>query len=178
MSIYFQIRKAVQKSIEYANFLYPETFVILSHQNGEEPLDTYIAVDIDSVEEVGKAIISTLTNENNEILIQATYEIDVNLNFVGKLSGEMSHDMLLHLKHNPLVKEKLQSEKVDVVRTSKVTRIPQPRNGKWVEYHNMSVTFRYGAIHKQLVGVIEQVDLVSTVVVGDTSESTSFSVTT
>lgn len=40
----------------------------------------------------------------------------------------------------------------------------------------MPVTFSYSATYKQKVSVVEQVDLISTVVVGDQSNTTNFSV--
>ncbi len=119
---------------------------------------------------------STLTNTDQEVTIHADYTIKAILSFIGNLSGDMSHDMLLHLSKNPVVRERINSLKVGVLEVGAVNRIPQLRDGQWVEYHNMPVTFSYSATYKQKVSVVEQVDLISTVVVGDQSNTTNFSV--
>lgn len=109
-------------------------------------------------------------------MIQADYTIKAVLNFIGSQSGDMSHDMLLHLSKNPVIREKIESLKVGVLEVGAVNRIPQLRDGQWVEYHNLPVTFSYSATYKQKVGIVEQVDVVSTVVIGDQSNTTNFSV--
>ena len=139
-------------------------------------MDTYISIDIDSVQENGKGGVSTLTNADQEVLIQADYTIKAVLNFIGSQSGDMSHDMLLHLTKNPVIRERIESLKVGVLEVGAVNRIPQLRDGQWVEYHNLPVTFSYSATYKQKVGIVEQVDVVSTVVIGDQSNTTNFSV--
>lgn len=176
ISVYSDVRDALQKAVEYANFEYPEAEVILSHQNGEEPLDSYIALDIDSVVEEGQGSSSTLTDEDFNLMIQANYTIQATLNFIGNLSGDMSHDLLLHISRNPWVRERIESLKVGVLKVGAVTRIPQLRDGQWVEYHNLNVTFSYSAKYKQLVDVVEQVTGIATVVIGNQSSSDTFSV--
>ena len=51
------------------------------------------------------------------------------------------------------------------MRKSQIRRAPQKRDTKWVEYHNVDVTFNYVITTNQLIDVVEGV-----VIADETSE--------
>lgn len=117
-----------------------------------------------------------MANLNSELTITASYEVKTQLSFVGKDSGLISYDFLQNIKNNPIVRENLQRNNLNISSASSVRRAPQKREGQWVEYHNMNVTFTYSAISQQVVDVVESVDVIATVIVGNDENSESYSI--
>ena len=77
--------------------------------------------------------------------------------FIGSLSGDMAQSFTQNINNNPLALEELKKQKLGLMRKSQIRRAPQKRDTKWVEYHNMDVTFNYVVITNQLVDVVEGV---------------------
>lgn len=159
MSLYSDVRAGCRLVAISALSEYPTMPVIFSHLNGAEPAESYVVVNILSIEQRGHAQTSTLTNTLEELSIAASYEILVQYSFCGSLSGEASQSFTQRINNNPWVFEQQGKSKLGFMRKSQVRRAPQLRDTQWVDYHNMDVTYMYTANTQQAVDVIESVIL-------------------
>lgn len=158
MSIYTNLRTAVRNVALVALDEYPTPTVIFSHLNGIEPTGSYVTVSILNVQQQGQHVSSGLVEANltqYEQTITASYEVLVQFSFVGSDSGDMAYSFNQRINNNPLVFEELGRNKLGVMRKSQVRRAPQKRDTKWVEYHNLDVTFSYHVVTKQVVDIVE-----------------------
>lgn len=165
MAIQTDVRKAIRLGAIAALSEYPTTPVIFSNSNGTEPAESYVVVNILNIEQQGRHITSTLTNTDEQLSIQAQYEILVQFSFIGSLSGDMAQSFTQRINNNPVALEELKKQRLGLMRKSQIRRAPQKRDTKWVEYHNMDVTFNYTVNTNQLVDVVEGV-----VIADETSE--------
>lgn len=159
MSVYGDVRQAIRKVALSALSEFTNPQVIFSHGNGAEPSESYVVVNILNTPQSGHHITSTLTNENDELTVQVQYEVLVQFSFVGSLSGDMSHSFTQRINNNPKSLEELKRNKLGIMRKSPIRRAPQKRDTRWVEYHNLDVTFNYTVVTNQLVDVVEGVVL-------------------
>jgi hypothetical protein len=157
MTLYSTLRTALRNSALVALSEYPTSPVIFSHGPGGEPAESYVVINILSINQVGGHSTSTQTNTDEELSIRVPYEALVQLSFVGSSSGNMAYSFNQRINNNPLVLEELSKNKLGVMRKSQVRRAPQKRDTQWVEYHNMDVTFSYFVNTQQLVDVVEAV---------------------
>ena len=160
MNIFTTVRTAIKNVSLVALNEFPTPLLIYSHQNGNEPAGSYVVLNILSVEQQGHHSSSGLTKANGldyELSVTAAYEVNAQLSFVGSQSGEMAYSFYQRINNNPLVFEELARNKLGVMRKSQVRRAPQKRDTKWVEYHNLDVTFSYHIVTKQVVDIVEGV---------------------
>lgn len=160
MNIYSTVRGAIRNVTLKALDEFVNPTVILSHQSGNEPAGSYVAVSILNVDQTGRHVSSGLVEANGakfEETIKVSYEVTCQLSFVGSQSGEMAYSFYQRINNNPLVFEELARNKLGVMRKSQVRRAPQKRDTKWVEYHNLDVTFSYHIVTKQVVDIVEGV---------------------
>lgn len=165
MAIYPQVRTALRNSAIAALADYPTTPIIFSNANGTEPAESYVVISISSINQQGHHSTSTLLNTSGELIFSVAYEIFVQISFIGSLSGELAQAFTQNINNNPLTRQALQTQKLGFMRKSQIRRAPQLRDTKWVEYHNMDVTFNYVVVTNQ---VIDSVDGV--VITDETSE--------
>jgi hypothetical protein len=165
MAIYSDVRAALRKGALAALSEYPTTPVIFSNSNGTEPAESYVVVNILSITQQGHHSTSTLATEDEELIFQAAYEVMTQMSFIGSLSGDMSQSFTQNINNNPLTRLELQRNKLGFMRKSQIRRAPQKRDTKWVEYHNVDVTFNYVITTNQLIDVVEGV-----VIADETSE--------
>lgn len=165
MAIYSDVRKAIRNCAIAALSESPTTPIIFSNSGGTEPAESYVVVNILSITQQGHHSTSTLATEDEELIFQVAYEVLVQMSFIGSLSGDMSQSFTQNINNNPLTRLELQRNKLGFMRKSQIRRAPQKRDTKWVEYHNMDVTFNYVVITNQLVDVVEGV-----VIADETSE--------
>lgn len=182
--LYSDVRKAIRTTAlaSLSEFTNPQ--VIFSHTSGTEPAESYVVVNILSIEQQGKHMSSTLaelsgtygydlgwgqeyseSDATYKLSIQVAYEVLVQLSFIGSLSGDMAHSFTQRINNNPVALEELKKNKLGVMRKSQIRRAPQKRDTKWVEYHNMDVTFNYIAQTQQTIDIVEGV-----VIADETSE--------
>lgn len=159
MSIYFDVGQAIRKGAIAALSEFPNTLVKFSHDNGDEVPESYVVINILQQEQVGKGYTSTLVNEDNELTIQANYNVYVQFSFIGSLSGDMAQSFTQRL-NNVLVREELIRNNLGLRTKTNIRRAPQKRDTKWVEYHNMDVVFTYAVNTQQIVDVVEAVIIV------------------
>lgn len=157
MSVYSDVRASIRKGALAALSEFTNPQVIFSHSGGSEPAESYVVVNILNVEQQGHHSTSTLANTNETLTFQVAYEVMVQFSFIGSLSGDMSQSFTQNINNNPLTRLELQRNKLGLMRKSQIRRAPQKRDTKWVEYHNLDVTFNYITITDQLVDVVEGV---------------------
>ena len=155
--IYTDVRAAIRRSALAALTEFTNPIVIFSNSNGTEPAESYVVVNILNIEQQGHHSKSTLLNADDELVFQVAYEIMCQFSFIGSLSGDMAQSFTQNINNNPLALEELKKQKLGLMRKSQIRRAPQKRDTKWVEYHNMDVTFNYVVITNQLVDVVEGV---------------------
>jgi len=165
MGVYTDVRKNIRKaSIQALLDYFPNTTsqnsnIIFSNVNGIEPVTSYVVINILSIEQFGQAYTSTYTNDNEELTIQANYNIYVQFSFIGSDSGDMAQTFKQRVD-NVLFREELQRNNLNLRSKTNIRRAPQKRDTKWVEYHNMDVVFTYAVNTQQIVDVVEAVTLV------------------
>lgn len=158
MNIFTSVRTAIRNVSLKALDEFTTPLIIYSHANGTEPVGSYVVVNILSVGQVGHHQSSGLAKANGlvyDLSVTAAYEVNVQLSFVGSQSGEMAYSFYQRINNNPLVFEELARNNLGVMRKSQVRRAPQKRDTKWVEYHNLDVTFSYHVVTKQVVDIVE-----------------------
>lgn len=163
--IYSDVRAAVRNAALGALKEFTNPIVIFSNNNGSEPAESYVVVNILSIEQQGHTSRSTLTTAQDGLIFQVAYEIQVQFSFIGSLSGDMVQSFTQNINNNPVSTEEQKRQRLGFMRKSQVRRAPQKRDTKWVEYHNLDVTFSYVVITNQLVDVVEGV-----VIEDDTTE--------
>lgn len=159
MAVYTDVRTSIRKGAIAALSDFPTTPIIFSNSNGTEPAESYVVVNILSIEQQGHHSTSTLANVDETLTFQVAFEILVQFSFIGSLSGDMSQSFIQNINNNPLTRMELSRNNLGFMRKSQIRRAPQKRETKWVEYHNLDVTFNYIVITNQLVDVIEGVVL-------------------
>jgi hypothetical protein len=171
MSVYSDVRAGIRKGALAALSEFTDPIVIFSHNNGTEPAESYVVVNVLSIEQQGHHSTSTLLNETTETqTIQASYEVFVQFSFVGSLSGDMSQSFTQRINNNCFVFEELGRNKLGVMRKSQIRRAPQKRDTQWVEYHNMDAYFSYTVVTTQ------EIDLIEAVIVENQTEPSVFRV--
>lgn len=156
-SLFTDLRQAIRKVVITALSEYPTTPVIFSHLAGAEPAESYAVINILDITQQGHHVTSSKLDSQNRQVTQVAYEVMVQVSFVGSLSGDMSHSFNQRINNNYKVFEDLKRNKLGIMRKSNVRRAPQKRDTKWVEYHNMDVTFSYIAVTQDVVDIIEAV---------------------
>lgn len=159
MSIYSTLRPAIRDVALVANIDYPTMPVVYSHQNGSEPAETYMTINILNVDQIGHHSTPALTRANEILDVRVAYEVMVQFSFFGSLAGDAAHDFTQRINNNPLVFEELSKNKLGIMRKTNLRRNPQKRDTKWVESFNMDITFSYIINTPQLVDVVEIVVL-------------------
>lgn len=159
MSIYSQLEDGLRNVALVALSEFTNPQVIFSHLNGAEPAESFVIINILSNTQQGHHTTSTLTDTQEILATQASYEVFVQFSFCGSKSGEMSSSFNQRINNNHKVFEELAKNNMGVMRKSPMRRAPQKRDTKWVEYHNLDVTFSYTVVTKELVDVIEVVIL-------------------
>jgi len=165
MPIYSDVRQAIRKVAKAALLEYPTPLVKFSHDNGDEVPESYVVINILNIVQQGHHSTSTLVNDNGTLTFQVAYEVMAQLSFIGSLSGDMSQSFNNNINNNPLTRLELSRNKLGFMRKSQIRRAPQRRETKWVEYHNLDVTFSYVVITDQLIDAVEGV-----VIADETSE--------
>lgn len=168
MAIYSEVRQAIRKGALAALSEYPNTIVKFSNDNGTEPSESYVVVNILNIEQQGHHSTSSQTTTDFKLDVRVFYEVMVQFSFVGSLSGDMSQSFNQRI-NNPSFREALTKNHLGYMRKSQVRRAPQKRDTKWVEYHNLDVTFNY------IVNTSEVIDWVESVIV-DSEQTGVFTV--
>lgn len=165
MAIFTDLQEAIRLSVIAALPDYPTTLVKFSHDNGSEPSASYVVINVLNTEQQGHHSTSTLVNTDETLTFQVAYEIMCQFSFIGSLSGEMSQSFNNNINNNPLTRLELSRNKLGFMRKSQIRRAPQKRDTRWVEYHNIDITFSYIVVTNQLIDSVDGV-----VIADETSE--------
>lgn len=157
MSVYSEVRSAIRNTLLSSLTEYTNPVVIFSNNNGSELAESYVVVNILSIEQQGHASKTSLLDEDGNFYFQVAYEIQSQLSFIGSLSGDMSQTFTQNINNNPISLQENQRQKLGFMRKSQIRRAPQKRDTKWVEYHNMDVTFSYVVVTNQVIDGVEGV---------------------
>ena len=161
MSIYSLVRPAVRKvAVKCLEEFFPtpaqqDSGVIFSHSNGTEPNKPYVTVNILNVEQQGHGSTSSLTNTDEELSVNVSYEVMVQYSFFGSTAGDMAMHFNQRINNSPVVLEEAARNKLGFMRKSQLRRNPQKRDTQWIDSYNMDVTYSYIANTQQIVDVIE-----------------------
>lgn len=157
-NIYSSVRTAVRNVAVKALDEYPTTPIIFSHQNGAEPEESYVIISILDEQQIGHHSTSSFTEDGTELLTyQTAYEIQVQFSFCGSLSGDLAYTFNNRINNSPWVIEEIARQNLGLMRKSNVRRAPQKRETRWVEFHNMTVTFNYILVTQEIVDVVEHI---------------------
>lgn len=170
MSIYSDLRDAIRDVALVANTDYPTMPVVYSHQNGSEPAETYMTINILNIDQIGHHSTPALTRANEILDVRVAYEVMVQFSFFGSSAGDAAHGFTQRINNNPLVFEELSKNKLGIMRKTNLRRNPQKRDTKWVESFNMDITFSY------IINTPQRVDVVDIVVLQDEYSGDVFTV--
>ena len=143
-----KITAVVKKINSFDGLSYP---IILSHQNGPEPKDSYLAVnclDMDSVREVRSGKYEHFVDNGVEKVrehITTHYRALVQLTFIGPDAGAMAsrrHSNMLGM----LVIQEFNRLGLAPTNRSHLRKNPQPRGGKWVNDFAFDLTISYSVL--------------------------------
>lgn len=162
-NIYSQVRQALRKTAFVALDEYYDNLttapIIFSHNNGSEPAESYVVINIVDLSPIGRQTTSSLTDSEEQLTIISNYEVRAQFTFAGSLSGDMAHSFEQRIGSNPLVHQEARRNKLGFMRKSSIRRAPQKRETKWIEFQNLDVTFSYAVVTQQAIDVIEAVIL-------------------
>jgi hypothetical protein len=102
MPIYTDVRKAIRLGALAALSEYPTTPVIFSHNNGTEPAESYVVINILNIEQQGHHSTSAQTRTDYKLDVRVVYEVMVQFSFVGSLSGDMSQSFTQRINNVPV----------------------------------------------------------------------------
>lgn len=143
---------------------YPGVPVILSHQNGSEPVNTYCTINLLRQTQVGHKTDSTLTNSTFDLEFSAPRELMVQFSFFGSSSGDVCYHFDQQL-NNPIILQKMWENDLGYLRKSQVRFNPQKRETQWIDSYNVDVYFSYTTKSKQ------RVDYIDAVIIRENSDS-------
>lgn len=160
MAVYSDVRKAIRTTaLASLSDEFPTTPVIFSNSNGTEPAESYVVINILSIEQQGHHSTSAQTRTDYKLDVRVVYEIMVQFSFIGSLSGDMAQSFTQKINNVPVSREALTKNNLGFMRKSQIRRAPQKRDTKWVEYHNLDATFNY------IVNTSETSDWVESIIV-------------
>lgn len=130
--------------------------IIFSHQP-DEPVGSYCVITQLDLDKVGMDKVSTLTDVDEQIWVQATYEIMLRFSFIGSDAMELSTDFDLMLG-SPVYLENLLRNNISVMRRGKVKYVPEKRDTKWISRYVQEITFAFGVRYEQGIDVIDEIE--------------------
>lgn len=156
MSLYDNLRSALYTSTK---IYIPNNDVIFSHQGGQEPNGTYLAINILKIDKIGMEDESTYASPdpNTTITSKNVYEATVRYMFVGQDSGNLAYDFEASID-NSAARFAFGGQNLAIMRKSEVRRVPEKRDTTYVDNFTLDVIFSYGTTNVQSIDIIENVD--------------------
>ena len=105
MSIYTNLEQSIRNVGLVANNEYPDMLLNFSHQNGNEPVTSYVSINTLEMVQQGRAATPALTNLSSKLDIRTAYEVVVQFSFFGTLAGDAAHSFFNRINNNPQVFE-------------------------------------------------------------------------
>ena len=158
MNIYSSLQTGLWNVVAKAlSYDFPTMPIIFAYQNGLEPAESYVTMNLLNNQQIGHSQTGTLTDTQDKIHFAATYEADIQISFFGSKSGDAVTAFVQNINNNPLVLEEIRKNKMGFMRKTQVRNNPQRRDTKWVDSFNMDVVVNYTVGSEQLVDVVEHV---------------------
>lgn len=158
MNLYTSLRTSIRNvTLKALSYDFATMPIIFSHQGGTEPAESYAAIYVLSVRQVGHSQVGTLTNTSEELSFGVAYEADIQISFFGSKSGDAIHAFVQNINNNPLVLEETKKNNLGFMRKTQVRSNPQKRDTQWVDSFNITLTVNYIVGTQQLVDIVENV---------------------
>lgn len=155
-SIYRKLEDGLRDVSLVANKNFPSTPLIFSHQNGSEPSQTFISINILRVEQQGRSSIAGRMNSNGTLDVRVVYEALVQFSFLGNDAGEIAHDFI-HYCNSPETLIAMSGHNMALLRKTSLRRNPQRRDTQWVESFNFDATFSYIVNTPEIITPVEHI---------------------
>lgn len=138
--------------------------VIQSYSSGLEPTNTYLSVDILSLEKIGIVDNSTslFDYKGRRVLGLTThYRVLVQLTFLGDKSGDISFDFINNIRSNHLVREEFLKNCIAPTTMSSLRSNFQKRDTEFIESYNFDIAFNFSATVYQDTDYVEFVKIIN-----------------
>jgi hypothetical protein len=155
--VYTSVRSGLRNVALAALSEYTSPQVIFSNSSGTEPSGSYAVVNILNIVQIGHRSTSTLLDLNKNQATFVSYEVQAQYSFIGSESGDMAQSFTQRINNIQSSLNAQTTNKLGVMRKSSIRRSPQLRDTKWVEYHNIDVTFSYTVVTQE---VTDEIDVV------------------
>lgn len=142
MDIYEALENGVRDMALVINKDHTNTPIIFSHGNGPEPSQSYIVINVLSVEQEGGSSTSSLLNRANKLDMRVMYTALVQFSFYGSESGKLAHNFI-HMINSPFVSEVMSSKNLSILSKTRLRRNPQKRETQWVDAFSFDARFNY-----------------------------------
>ena len=137
---------------------YVDTLVVFANENGLEPRNSYLLVNILDNKHVGRHSSGTfLTEEKEELVTIEFYEICLQLSFIGKHSQNIAWDWDSEVPAQHYTREEFQKRSLGYMRKSNIRRNPQPRESGWSEMFNLDMDLSFSIITRRREDWIEYI---------------------
>lgn len=136
--------------------------VIHSHQGGQEPKGTYVAINVVRLTKVGAETDASFAGliegqaDAYELYSRNEYETTVRFMFVGTEAGNLAHDFET-IMDNYASRFYFSDENLAVMRKTDIRRVPEKRDTTWVDNFTIDVIFSYAVETTQNIDIIDNV---------------------
>lgn len=122
---------------------FPEVPIVFSFENeGEEPTESYIMINVLDMQQVGHSSTSSQLNQANKMDMRTVYNTLVQFSFYGSKAGQYSHSFM-NMLNSPFVLEEMSRRNLAVQTKTRMRRNPQKRETEWVNAFSFDVRFNY-----------------------------------
>lgn len=127
---------------ELSNVISPDVPVVFGHENGREPSESYLMINVLSIEQEGESSIPALLNRNRKLDVRVWYSTLVQFSFYGSEAGKNAHNFI-HLLNAPHAREEMSRSNVAILTKTRLRRNPQRRETEWVDAFSFDARFNY-----------------------------------
>ena len=136
------------------------TKVVFSDENGLEPKNTYCMVNILDRQRYGRTSESTfLTADKEEMWRTEFFKICLRLSFIGNSADEIAWDFDDSVPASRTFLQEFQKRNLGYIQKSKLRRIPQPRETKWMPMWNVDIDLSFAIQSRQVMDWIEYISV-------------------
>lgn len=139
MDIYTSLEDRLWK---LSTVISPDVPVVFGYENGREPSESYIMINVLSVEQEGESSIPALLNRDRKLDVRVWYSTLVQFSFYGSEAGKNAHNYI-HLLNAPQAREEMSRSNVAILTKTRLRRSPQRRETEWVDAFSFDARFNY-----------------------------------
>ena len=156
------IKDAIYDSLEVIlrDIGHKKTKVVFSDENGLEPKSTYCIVNILDRQRYGRTSESTfLTADESEMWRTEFFKICLRLSFLGESADSIAWDFDDSVPASRAFLMEFQKRNLGYIQKSKLRRVPQPRETKWMPMWNVDIDLSFAIQSRQVMDWIEFITL-------------------